>query len=416
MPVLLGIAGCAAAVALFLFRASPRASVVLWVLVLFFVPVWVGVVLGFFWALLTLLTAVAIAANVADVRLTAADGIVAAFAALVIGLFATGAATLSATVIALLEWLLPYVWGRLVLARVSPLFVTRAVAVAATTAAVLALIEFASGVNPFTAIPGVGNAAEWAELQSRAGFLRAEGAFGHSIALGAVLAMSSAFIVASRWRAPIMLLSLAAVGGAVVVTFSRIGLASLALTVALAVVLLPGVPRAVRWSIVMVGAAALVVVVPFLEAVFTDAGSEAAGSAAYRGGLLAVVPQVEMLGSTGDWEGLSVDGVYLGAFSGSVDNTLLLIALRFGWIPTALVAALLATVVLGLLRHRANPAAIAVAAQVPSLFAVALITQFGMLLWFFLGLAVAWRTLRDDGGVAARAPTAASPRERAGAR
>ena len=39
----------------------------------------------------------------------------------------------------------------------------------------------------------------WHELQPRAGFVRAEGAFGHSIAFGSALAMSSVFVIVTRW-------------------------------------------------------------------------------------------------------------------------------------------------------------------------------------------------------------------------
>ena len=406
--LLLALAASAGAVSLFVFRASPRATFIAWTLVLFLVPIWVGVSVGFFWAAITLVTLAAIASSLTDVRLTVVDGLAAAFALLVLALFAVKAATLSDTVIALLEWLVPYAWGRIVLARVPAMFVTRTIATVATAAAVLALIEFATRVNVFVMIPGLGN-AEWAELQPRASFLRAEGAFGHSIALGASLAMASVFVVLARWRTPVTLLALAAVVGAIVVTFSRIGLVTAALAIAMCVVLSPGITRRLRWAVVATACAAAALIVPFLGAVFLDAGEEAGGSAAYRTGLLALVPEVQLLGSAGDWEGRAVDGVYLGDFADSVDNTLLLIALRFGWIPALLVAAIFALVALGLLRRRANPAAIAVVSQIPALFAVALITQFGMLLWFLVGLAVSWGIVGAD-GASARAPAAVTLR------
>lgn len=388
--VLAPLALCAGGVTLFLFRASPRVAFVAWTLVLFFVPVWVGISIGFFWAAITLVTIAAVMANFANLRLSAVDGLAAAIALLVLALFAVKAATLSATVIALLEWLVPYVWGRLVLARVPAAFVTRTIAAVATGAAVLALIEFATGTNVFVLIPGAGNASTWADLQPRASFLRVEGAFGHSIALGASLAMSSAFIIAAPWRTPVRLVALAVVVGAIVVTFSRIGLATAALAIAMSVVLLPGLSRAVRWWVSAAGVGALAIVVPFIGAVFLDAGEEAGGSAEYRSRLFTLATQVRLLGRAGDWSGRTVDGVYLGYFADSIDNTLLLIALRFGWIPTVLAMAMFVAVFVGMLRRRTHPAAIAVVSQIPALFAVALITQFGMFLWFLVGLSVAW--------------------------
>lgn len=404
--VLVPLALCAALVGVFLFRASPRATFAVWLIVLFFLPVWVGASAGFFWAAVTLVTLLAIAASLHDVRLTAADGLMAAFALLCLVLFALRSASLSATVIALLEWTVPYIWGRLVLARVPAAFLIRAIAAVATAAALLALLEFATGTNVFVGIPGPGPWTEWSQLQPRASFLRAEGAFGHSIALGAALAMSAAFVIASGWRTPIILLSLAAIVGGIVVTFSRIGLGTAALTIGLSMLLLPGLSRALRGAIAVGAALAAAMILPFLGDVFLEAGDEAGGSADYRGGLLSLLGEVQILGTAGDWTGRTAGGVYLGAYARSVDNTLLVVALRFGWIPALLVLAMFVLVAIALIaRQRADPASIAVAAQIPALFAVALITQFGMLLWFLVGVAVAWPAPGRD-----ETPTALSAR------
>ncbi|MET4099765.1 hypothetical protein ABIB37_002002 [Agrococcus sp. UYP10] len=394
--VLAPLALCAGGVALFVFRASPRATFVMWAFVMFLVPIWIGVTVGFFWAAITLVTLAAIASNFADVRLTVADALVATFGLLVLILFALQLATLSHSVIAILQWVVPYVWGRMVLARVPALFVTRTIAAFATVAAVLAVIEFSTGSNLFVLIPGSGPFAEWSGLQPRSDFLRAEGAFGHAIALGASLAMASAFVLGTRWPAPVIVLSLAVIVGAVVASFSRIGLVTVALTIAVSLVVMPGIRRAARWWVGVGGVAALAIIVPFLGDVFSDAGEEAGGSADYRSGLFTLVSEVQLFGNAGDWQGRIEGGVYLGTFARSVDNTMLLIALRFGWVPVLLVSALLVVLVLNLLRGRANPATIAVVCQLPALFAVALITQFGSFLWFLTGLAVAWSAMQDD--------------------
>ncbi|ROR67371.1 hypothetical protein [Agrococcus jenensis] len=394
--VLAPLALCAGMVALFVFRASPRTTFVMWAFVLFLVPIWVGVTVSFFWAAITLVTLAAIASNFADVRLAISDAFVAVFALLVLILFALQLATLSHSVIAILQWVVPYAWGRMVLARVPALFVTRTIAAFATVAGILALVEFATGSNFFVLIPGPGPFAEWGNLQPRSDFLRAEGAFGHAIALGASLAMASAFVLGTRWSAPAIVLSLAVLVGAVVVSFSRIGIITVALTIAVSIVVMPGIRRAARWWVVVGGVTAIAILVPFLGDVFSDAGDEASGSADYRTGLLSLVSEVRLFGSAGDWQGRIEGGVYFGTFAGSVDNALLLIALRFGWVPVLLVAALLVALILNVLRGRANPASIAVVCQVPALFAVALITQFGSFLWFLTGLAVAWTAMQDD--------------------
>lgn len=393
--LLAGIVLCAGAIGILVLRASPRGTVVIWTLSLFFVPVWVGVVAGPGWALTTLVTVAAIFASARDVRLTAVDGLVAAFALLVLVLFALKSATLSAVVIALSQWIVPYIWGRLVLARVSVLFVARAIAVAATAAAVLAIVEFATGHNAFIALPGPGADGIWRDLQYRGSFLRAEGAFGHSIALGASLAMSIPFIIASRWRTPVVLMALGVVLAGIAVTLSRIGLVAAAIALGVGVLLMPGIRVRVRVLVGAGAAAAAALILPFVQDVFVEAGGGAADSAAYRGSLLSLLPEVQLLGAAGDWSERTVDGVYLGTFAKSVDNALLLIGLRFGWVPMLLVVAVFAVIALGLLTGRANPATVAAVSQLPALFTVAFITQWGMLVWFVVGLAVAWSAAED---------------------
>ncbi|MFB7251394.1 hypothetical protein [Microbacterium sp. NPDC056234] len=399
MLVLMAIAACAGGIAFLLFKASPRLTVVVWTVVLFFVPVWIGGSAGFFWAAITLVTLLAVVAGAEDIRFTHVDLIVLVFIAMTVTMFGLRMTTLSATVIALLEWVLPYAWGRIVLAKVSASFLTKLIAGVATAAAVMALIEFTSGTNFFVEyLPALngGLFAEWGRLQIRAGNTRAEGAWGHSIALGAAMAMSSAFVIAAKWPVVVRLLCLAAITAATVVTFSRIGLLTLVLTAVLSLALLRDVPRALKVSVAVAGVAAAAVLVPVIGGVFLEAGDEAGGSADYRGGLFALVSQVQLFGGAGDWTGLTVGGEYLGSYARSVDNAFLVFALRFGWIPAILLLLAIVLAAAAIFRRRgASPAAIAVAAQLPALFAVALITQFGMMLWFLVGLAVAWADQND---------------------
>lgn len=391
---------CALTVVALLLRAMPRVSFVLWGIVLFFVPVWIGANAGTFWAAITVVTILAIVACGGSVRLSPVDGIVAAFVLLVVVEFALRAMSLSAMVIAVAEWVVPYIWGRLVLARLQARFVTRSIAILTTLAAVLALVEFAVGVNVFVLLPAQGPSFEvWGTLQGRGGFVRVEGAFGHSIALGASLAMGAAFVVAVQWRSWVKVMALGLIAGATVLTFSRIGLTTLLLAVALSVLTLPLISRATRIAVAAAGIVAAAIVVPFLGVVFLDAGEEAGGSASYRSGLLDLLPLIQPLGAAPNLDGAVIGGQYLGFYAGSVDNALLVVALRAGWVPAILlVAAIVAAIVPLFRRGGATPANIAVAAQIPSLFTVAFITQYGMFFWFLVGLAVASELARHAAG------------------
>lgn len=388
----LGLAAVAGLViVLFVFRGSPRIAVACWTLALFFVPVWVGVGVGLFWSVLTALTLVMLIVSLPEIRFGPIDLWVVGVMVLCTLLLMMGEIRLSAYVQAGLEWLIPYAWGRVVLARVTGDFLTRCIATVATVAAVLAIIEFATEFNPFVLLPGSGIGYEtWSPIQYRGGLPRAEGAFGHSIALGAVLAMSSAFVLAVRWYLPIRLLALSAITAATLLTFSRIGLVTLVLTIALSVALLHTVSlRAKMWTILGIAVAGIAVL-PVIGAVFEDAGDEADGSAGYRADLLVLLSQVRVIGGAGDWESLVVGDVYLGDFARSTDNAVISLLLRFGTVPTlALLAVYAFAIVYGLRRAR-TPALVAIMGQVVSLFAVALITQYASMLWFLIGLTIAW--------------------------
>lgn len=392
LTAVLGLCGLATAT-LFL-RATPRGTFVLWALVLFFVPVWIGHTLGhsFFLSAITVMTLVAVVAFSGPLRPAPADLFVVLLLFLVGTQFALGLITVSNATIAVLEWLLPYAWGRLVLARIDPGVVTHCLAWCALAAAVLAIVEFLTGTNVVVLLP-VDNSlyTAWGSLQVRGGVLRAEGAWGHSIALGAALAMSAPFVLTAPWRATRRIAALLAVCAGTVLTFSRVGILALVLSISLALVLLPGVGRSVRIAVPAAGLVTGLALLPFVGSVLARAGSEAGDSAAYRGDLFSLFRYVQVFGSAPSFRGATIGGTYLGSFAKSTDNAVLLTGLRLGWLSlVAFLVPLVMVAVSVLVRGRANPASIAVAAQVPTLFVVALITQFGMFLWFLVGLAVAW--------------------------
>lgn len=404
VPIALLAVGGIAAVAIVVFglRMLPRTAFAAWATVLFFVPLWVGVNISFYWAAISLLTALLILVNWSVVPLRAADGWVAAFVVVVIGLYGFGTVDLASLVAALLEWVVPYIWGRVVLARVSAEWITDTIAVIAIIAAALAVVEFFTSFNPFVLIPGSGVVHEtWSPLQERGGVLRVEGAFGHSIALGAALAMSSAFVVATRWRLIPKIGGVLVVAVATVLTFSRAGLITLALTLVLSTFLIVGVSNRFRAAVAAAGVVGTAIVIPIIDTVFGAAGDEAGGSADYRTDLLVLMEQVRVFGNPGDWHSLVSGDYYLGYFARSIDNALVLTLLRYGYVPTLLI---MATVVcaawLTVRRGTRSPASIAVVGQLPSLVVVALITQYSMFLWFCVGLAITWARDAD----LARAP------------
>lgn len=399
--VMLGALAAAIIVAV-AFRFWPKAGFAVWVLVLFFVPVWVGATAGIFWAAITALTVLLILINAHVVLLHAADVWMLAFVLVVVGLLGIGAVGLAATLTAVLEWVIPYVWGRVILGRVNTAWVTSTISIVALLAASLAIIEFATSFNPFVLIPGSGVGYEtWSPLQERGGVLRAEGAFGHSIALGAALAMSSAFVVATKWRTFVKIGAVALLTAATLLTFSRTGLITLVVTLVIATFLLRGVSMRFRLVMTSLGVIAGLMIGPIMGAVFGAAGEEARESADYRTDLLILISHVEAFGNPGAWETLISGDYYLGHFARSIDNAVVLMLLRFGYVPTILLISVLACAVLLVFRpSQRNPAAIAVAGQLPSLVAVALITQYGMFLWFCVGLAVSWACQMRKGSTA----------------
>lgn len=388
--LMLLVAVGALAAAWYVARSAPRLVVAGWAAVCFLVPIWVGVQAGVYWSAVTAVTIVALAAWSTDaLTFSYVDVLVVGFVLLVLAAYLVGGSTWGHVLIVLFGWLVPYVWGRFVLVRVEAEWLYACIAVAATAAAVLGIIEFATGFNPFVGIAMPNGAwRTWHELQPRGGFIRAEGAFGHSIAFASALAMSTVFVIVTRWPVRVRLACLAVIVTAVGMSFSRIGLITLAISLVLAVLLLGRwMTRAMRVGVVVLLVAASAVALPLLGDVFTAAGEEAGGSAEYRSDLATLFGDMRALGITTSWTVLPSGETYYGSFQ-SIDSELVLTGLRFGIVPLVVLVAAMVACVLGLLRGRATPAAVAIAAQIPAFAAVALITQYGYLVWFLGGLAV----------------------------
>lgn len=388
-----------------LVRRSPRLVFAGWCAVVCFVPVWVSlhvkvdfephVVASL--ALLACLLPIASRRRGGPVpRFTWGDALFLGLVVAGLVAIASGRVTFSDMFVLLVQWTAAYLAGRLVAHRVPLPWVYGTISVVFSVVAALALVEFLTGFNPFVLVPGHNSLHDtWASIQVRGGRPRAEGAFGHSIALGSSLALVVPLAMQAPFRTVVRLGMVVLMIAASVVTFSRIGLVTAVLGAVLSVALpaaqLPARLRlAVAGGMVAVGAG----FASLVSSVFSAAGTEATDSADYRLQLLTLIPGLRPFGYASSAYTLPDGHVVLANVASadgtehSIDNALLLVGLTYGWVPLACVLLLLLGGLWCLLRGRATAPTIAVLAQVPAFATVALITQYSTLAWFLGGLAV----------------------------
>jgi hypothetical protein len=285
-------------------------------------------------------------------------------------------------------FIIGYVLGRVAPLRVDPTWIYGAIAVAFTVVSILAIIEFFAGWNPFVLIKSSNSLyAVWGTLQARGGVLRAEGAFGHSIALGSSLAIAIPLTLAARFpllvRAVMVLLMLLAT----VFTFSRIGMIGALLGLVLSIVFMrDAISRRSRIVLTTTLVIVSAVIFPLVTTVFDDAGAEASGSAAYRGDLLSLLGSMNVVGVADSATKDSTGQVYFGNFR-SIDSQLILTGLSSGLIALGLIVVALLVGIVLVVSRRATAPTIAVVAQIPAFATVALITQYSVFVWFAIGLA-----------------------------
>jgi len=393
------------ALGLLVMARAPRLAFAGWLVGICFVPVWVGVtlkvgleshVIASVGLLAALLPVLVHRRRLAPVRLTWGDGLFAAFVLTSLIPIVSGRVSFSEVFVVAVQWTAAFLAGRLVGYRVPLTWVYGAMAIAFTAVAGLALVEFAAHWNPFLDIPGDAYLRHvWAVLQDRGGRIRAEGAFGHSIALGASLALAVPITLAAPFRITVRLGMVVLMLAAVVVTFSRIGMVTAVLGAVLAVLFLRNeLPRRLRVAatagLVVVGVACASLV----SSVFTAAGSEATNSADYRLALLNLVPSLQPFGWASTAYQLADGRTVLANVEStdgtlhSIDNALLLVGLSYGWVPMVIVLLMILAAVVCLLSRRVTAPTLALVAQVPAFATVALITQYSTLTWFIAGLAV----------------------------
>ncbi|MGY1639798.1 hypothetical protein ACI782_01530 [Geodermatophilus sp. SYSU D00703] len=414
--LVLGAAAALGVLALVVARRAPRLALVAWLVTICAVPVWLGsgtglplepqvvVGLGVLVALLPVRAAI-------PFRFTVADVVVAALLVSALVPAVLGRATVSSVVVLCVQWIGAFLLGRLVGHRVPLDRVYAAVAVAFTCVAVLALVEWGTGWNPFLSVPGSGGLYDtWAVIQERGGEARVEGAFGHSIALGGSLALALPLTLVAPFRPLVRAAMATVILLACAVTLSRIGVGTAVLGVVLALLVLPGVdlPARLRWWLAGGLVVTTAAVAPMVARVFAAAGDEASDSAAYRADLLGLLDDVQLLGLAPSYHVTPSGRAFFGDFR-SIDSALVLLALNHGWIPLVCVLVGAALAVGAVLCGRATAPTVALVAQLPAVATVALITQYSGWLWFVAGLAVASHALgrRPTGGPA---PSPLTPR------
>lgn len=300
-------------------------------------------------------------------------------------------------------WLGPYVATRLILEHEGGgRMLLISIAVAALLSLPLAVLERATGENPFFALSLGGTSAPvWGISQERLGETRAEGAFGHSIALAMFLATAALACVGlalNAVRTRVRLLwwcAAAAVAGAMVFTLSRTGWL-VAMSGAVILVLLTTGKARLRLGAALVGA--LVIALTWsnlpgeamspLEIVTSSSSDTAiANSSNYRLDLLKAVARPDAFEVWGPADVpfgfLTYDG------RASVDNGYLAFASSWGIVPTTGLLLVVLAVVLSVLRLRGTglPTVIAAItlANFLALLVVAFITQQQVYIWALVG-------------------------------
>ena len=388
MLVLLALA----AAAVVLVRTHPRFGLVAYISSIGLVPVWIGVQVGMFVGAATAVGLVVLVALLPGSRLrwTVWDGLLGmALLAVVLSWF-VGLATFRDAYAVTTAWLVPYLVGRVLVARVGSRALAVCISLVFLVVAVLVVVEVATGQNLFVRLAMINPVyVQWSGIRMRGGMPRAEGAFGHGIPLGACLALAVPFVWASRLPSWLRAVTLVLVGVAAMATYSRIGMLSTVVAVLLCVVALGAwASRRFRVGTVVTLAVGAALAAPTALAVFAEAGDEASGSAEYRGELWSLLPEVEVLGRSAAGSADATGSGGWGAFQ-SIDNAVLLTALSHGALVAGLLVLLGVAAVVGFLRGPRTPGLVSVVVILPSLTGVALITQFSTFFWFVAGVAVA---------------------------
>lgn len=377
-------------------HASLLFTVVL--LIACFVPYWRGPSFGqIFVPILTLTMTIAALALVligGNVRWRWPDSLMLLFCVAVLCASVAPGGSLASSLSLLTQWLVPYVFGRFIAQRLSFDSAARIITILAIIVGSWAVIELLTNIHPFAGDGGT----IWSSIQYRAGLPRSEGAMGTSIVLGNALAMTIPFVLLSPHGPWTRLIALSLVLAGSLSTFSRNALVAIVLAFVLTFLLARFRQERRRSRPVVFGAicaALALAILPFLSNLGSTASTELNNSTLYRSGYVALLPGVQLVGPSADrlqtatgTSGYVARG-YAGGLVTSIDNAPLYIALEFGWIAAlSLTLLLLGLGFLGLRRATTNPALITLVALLPTVFTLAMVTQFPAFYWLLAGAGV----------------------------
>ena len=381
-----------------LLATRPKVAMLLWLCVVCFVPVWLGVTAYVYImpAILSALLVLLLMLPIHGVRWGWGDIFVLFFVLASLLPIIGGGSTRTTVFVVVAQWWLPFMLGRLAPLKAGVNWIYCCIAVLLTIVALLAMVEFVTRHNIFVGLHASNDLyVQLSKLQTRGNIIRAEAAFGHSIALGASIALAIPFTLAASYPLVVRAVMTGIMLGGTAVSFSRTAMICAGLSVILSVIFLrDGLSTRVRTTVIAVFALLAVIFVPLLSSTFAEAGSEATNSASYRGSLLTLLPDISLSGFTSVARVSPAGDLYFGRFH-SIDSELILLGLTYGWIVLAIAFGLLVAAIILVVTRHATPATIAIVAQIPALATVALITQYATFVWFVAGLAVCTQVMRS---------------------
>lgn len=380
-----------------------RPARILWffLFALILVPYWAGVNVGIQLPAVVLITGAALwTLQAVRLELDSADRLMIGMAALMVVMNTAGSVEFYDTAVFIGQWLLPYLLGRGLASTLGELRISYTVALWALVLGGLAILEFVTDWHPFVELfAGTNSYETWSQIQDRAGFSRSEWTFGHSIALGNILAMCIPFIVVARISPTARTLAIVVVLGGIATTLSRNAIITGVVTL-MATVLLLGAQmgRNRQVGAALFAAAGCVVGWIGLGGLSDAGGAEVEQSTGARLSQWNLVSEVRWLGLS-DTSITLPDGsigfitdAYSRGFTSTVDNAFLLFALRAGaLVAIGLVIVFAVTAVRQLRRRTRTPAGIAVSCQFLTLMSTAFITQYAIVFWLFVGMAMSAR-------------------------
>ncbi|GAB3603833.1 hypothetical protein [Microbacterium aureliae] len=387
--MILGIIAVCGGLLILVFRASPSLAATVWLLTLVLLPPWIYLqVLGYRVVPLAVISVAIILAwsGKSMARFTSVDlAVILLLAAVAAGVAWGGTPGYLASQ-AVLEWGAAYWAGRHLMTM--PSFSRNLIRVAALLGG-LAMLQLLLSFNiaemwPYTYAVGAEN---WMGLQVRGGLTRAEVTLGHSIALGGVLCLALPFALMGMRGHQRLAVSGLIIGGAIA-TLSRASWLSVAVALVLVVTLNPRLRPAQRVVTAGVSLIGLVIAAGPLGDLLSEGGAEVANSAAYRGNLLELLPDLNVVGLASG--AVAVDGgpTYAWRNFYSIDNGLLFVGLYCGALAAILYLLVYLLIGRGVLVASATPASLAIVAHIPFLLTVAPITQYQSVYWAVVGAAV----------------------------